>query len=396
MKSLLAYILVLCLFFTNTLVTIAQNTPAVVVVGAERMVFVIPTIKNKHIAIVANQTSMVGQTHLVDTLRKVGADIKVIFCPEHGFRGTEGAGERVRSTKDSKTGIPIVSLYGKKLKPSAVDLAGVDMVIYDLQDVGVRFYTYISTLSYVMQACAENFVPLFILDRPDPNGFYIDGPVLEPKFKSFVGMLPIPLVYAMTVGELADMINEEGWLPNNLKCSIGVIPCQNYSHKTRYTLPVNPSPNLQNMKAIYLYPSLGLFEGTVMNVGRGTEFPFQVYGNPHFMDTTFKYTPHKIEGVSTDPPHLNVLCFGEDLRPLNTDSLAASTCINLAYLANAYNNYADKSKFFNSFFENLAGTASLRKQISSKMPEDSIRKSWQPAILKFKAIRKKYLLYEDF
>ena len=366
-----------------------------VVPGAERMVLVTPLLKHKTIAIVANQTSMVGKIHLVDTLLSLGANIKKIFSPEHGFRGDEEAGKSIANGRDAKTGIPIISLYGKKLKPSAADLAGIDVVIYDIQDVGVRYYTYISTLYYVMQGCAENLKLLMILDRPNPNGFYIDGPVLDLKYKSFVGMLPIPLVYGMTSAELAYMINEEKWLPNKLECSLGWIPCLNYSHKTLYKLPVNPSPNLRNMRSIYLYPSLGLFEGTVMNVGRVTEFPFQVYGNPQFIDTTFKFTPDKlISGIR--PVHYNKKCFGVDLRNLSEDELVINARVNLSYIKNALENYPKKEEFFNSFFENLAGTGDLRKQLMAGESEDSIRLSWKPALDKFKEIRKKYLIYEDF
>ena len=376
----------------------AQSIQKQIVPGAERMVFIKATIKNKHIALVANQTSVVGSTNLVDTLLALGGDIKKIFCPEHGFRGKEDAGERVKSGKDLRTGIPIISLYGKKFKPSAADMAGIDIVIYDLQDVGVRIYTYISTLTYVMQACAENFVPLFILDRPNPNGFYVDGPILEMKYKSFVGMHPIPLVYGMTVGELANMINEEGWLPNQLRCSIGVIPCQNYTHKSIYTLPVSPSPNLRNMKAVYLYPSLGLFEGTVINVGRGTEFPFQVFGHPSLKDAPFTYTPENMKGASLNPLHHGKLCYGVDLRNLSEEDLVSNPKINLEYLLFAYQHFPEKEKFFitNSFFENLAGTSTLRAQVKAGLTADEIRQSWQPALVKFKELRKKYLLYSDF
>jgi uncharacterized protein YbbC (DUF1343 family) len=367
-----------------------------IIPGAERIPLIQPATKNKVIAIVANQTSMVGNKHLVDTLLKIGAKIKVIFSPEHGFRGTGEAGENIKSGKDVKTGIPIISLYGKKLKPSAEDLKGIDLVIFDVQDVGVRFYTYISTLTYVMQACAEHFVPIFILDRPNPNGFYIDGPVLDKKYKSFVGMHPIPLVYGMTIAELANMINEEGWLGTAEKCVIGVIPIQNYSHKYIYGLPVNPSPNLQNMEAIYLYPSLGLFEGTVVNVGRGTDFPFQVYGHPQFKDTSIIYTPRSIANVSTNPPHLGKVCKGKDLRHISKDSLVKVRGINLEYLINAYNQFPNKSVFFNSFFENLAGNGILRTQIIKGTSIDNIKKSWQADIMKFKELRKKYLIYEDF
>ncbi len=344
----------------------------------------------------ANQTSMVGKTHLVDTLVSLGGDIKKIFCPEHGFRGNEDAGEQINNSKDIKTGIPIVSLYGKKLKPSSADLAGVDLVIYDLQDVGVRFYTYISTLTYVMQACAENFVPLFILDRPDPNGFYVDGPVMEIKYKSFVGMHPIPIVYGMTVGELAEMINEEGWLPKNLKCTIGVIYCLNYTHAMHYNLPVNPSPNLRNMQAVYLYPSLGLFEGTVINVGRGTAFPFQVFGNPSLTDTSFSYTPGSLPGISNNPMHKGKICYGVDLRSFSAEELSDTPQINLQYLLYAYKHFPDKESFFNSFFENLAGTSTLREQIIQGLTAEQIKESWQPELQKFKQLRKKYLKYPDY
>lgn len=366
-----------------------------VVTGADRVDLYRSTFKNQALAIVANQTSMVGNRHLVDTLLSRGANIKKIFCPEHGFRGNEDAGETVKNVKDPKTGLPIVSLYGKKLKPSAEDLKGIDFVIYDIQDVGVRHYTYISTLTYVMEACAENFVTLFILDRPNPNGFYIDGPVLDPKYKSFVGMHPIPLVYGMTVGELATMINDEGWLPRKLKCSIGLIPCHNYSHKTRYKLPVNPSPNLQTMSAVYLYPSLGLFEGTEINVGRGTDFPFQVFGSPKFTDTTFSYMP-RCKGKSGNPPNCNKICYGVDLRNISEDELMQGSQLNINYLKYAYDHFRGKDKFFNSFFENLCGSSLLRQQIISGTSADSIRASWQPALTKFKEIRKKYLIYEDF
>jgi uncharacterized protein YbbC (DUF1343 family) len=388
--SCLAVLIVANLFFAQ-----AQIQQKPIVTGADRVDLYRSTYKNHTIAIVANQTSMVGNRHLVDTLLSRGADIKKIFCPEHGFRGNEDAGETVKNSKDAKTGIPIISLYGKKLKPSVEDLKGIDFIIYDIQDVGVRYYTYISTLTYVMEACAENFVTLIILDRPNPNGFYIDGPVLDLKYKSFVGMHPIPVVYGMTVGELATMINEEGWLPRKLKCSIGLIPCHNYSHKSRYKLPISPSPNLQNMSAVYLYPSLGLFEGTAINVGRGTDFPFQVYGSPKFTDTTFSYMP-KCGAKTGSYPNCNKVCYGVDLRNITEEELLQGNQLNINYLKNAYAQFPDKDKFFNSFFENLCGTPILRKQIISDIPADSIRASWQPAIVKFKEIRKKYLIYEDF
>ncbi len=383
-------------FFVCQTVSAQQYPDKPIVPGAERIPLIMPATKNRVVAIVANHTSMSGSVHLVDTLLALGVNIKKIFCPEHGFRGTADAGEYIKNGKDIKTGIPIISLYGKKLKPTDEDLKGIDIVILDLQDVGVRYYTYISTLTYVMQACAEHFTPLFILDRPNPNGFYIDGPVLDLKHKSFVGMHPIPLVYGMTMAELATMINEEGWLKTPEKCSIGVIPMQNYSHKYLYKLPVNPSPNLQNMESIYLYPSLGLFEGTAVNVGRGTDFPFRVFGHPKFPDTLFTYTPRSIENVSKDPPHLGIPCFGIDLRNLTETELVSYKALNLEYLITAYKLYPDKLHFFNKYFENLAGNSILRNQITKRLSAEDIRKTWQPEILKFKEIRKKYLIYEDF
>lgn len=375
----------------------SQNINKPIVPGAGRPMLYLPAIKNKNVALVANHTSVVGNTHLLDTLLSQGIKVVRIFCPEHGFRGNEDAGALVSNGVDSKTGIPVVSLYGKKLKPSANDLKDVDVVLYDLQDVGVRFYTYISTLTYVMEACGQHFVPLFILDRPNPNGFYVDGPVLDPKCKSFVGMHPIPVVYGMTAGELAMMINDEGWLPGKKKCEgLGVIPCQNYSHKSIYQLPVHPSPNLQTMSAVYLYPSLCLFEGTTINVGRGTDFPFQVYGSPSLQNTEFTYTPQSIEGKSKDPLHEGQLCHGVDLRNIAEQTLIADAKFNLDYLLDAYKNTNDKKAFFNSYFENLAGTTALRTQIIKGESPENIRKSWQPGLDKFKIIRKKYLLYVDF
>jgi uncharacterized protein YbbC (DUF1343 family) len=380
----------------NLVFIYGQNDIKRIIPGAERLVLIKPAIKNKVIAVVANHTSVVGQTHLVDTLLSIGVKIKKIFCPEHGFRGIGSEGEFIKSSRDIKTGIPIVSLYGNKKKPTAEDLAGVDVVLYDLQDVGVRCYTYISTMTYVMQACAENFIPFFVLDRPNPNGFYIDGPVLDKKNKSFVGLHPIPLVYAMTPGELATMINEEEWLGTVAQCGLGVIPCQNYSHKLLYELPINPSPNLPNMCAVYLYPSLCLFEGTSVNVARGTDFPFQAFGSPDLNNMEFTYTPVSIPNKSKKPVNMGLLCKGMDLRHLTEDSLINKRQVNLAYLVSAFENCNNKKMFFNSFFKNLAGTDLLQSQITNKLTPDSIRKTWQPDIEKFKAIRKKYLIYEDF
>jgi uncharacterized protein YbbC (DUF1343 family) len=376
--------------------TRAQQGSSGVICGADRITMYKPAMKNKVVALVANHTSMVNGVNLLDTLLKIGTKVGKVFCPEHGFRGSGNAGEYIKNSRDVKTGIPIISLYGKKKKPTAEDLKGIDVVVYDLQDVGVRYYTYISTLTYVMQACAENFIPLFILDRPNPNGFYVDGPVLQMKYKSFVGMHPIPLVYGMTVGEFANMVNEEGWLGTKEKCSIGVITCKNYTHKTLYELPVHPSPNLQDMRSVYLYPSLGLFEGTVVNVGRGTEFPFEVYGNPWMQNCTFTYTPNPIPGVCTDPQHKGLLCNGVDLRDVSIDELTQNPKLNISYLISAYKNIPNKKVFFNSFFENLCGVKDLRQQITDSIPEEQIRESWKADLDSFKIIRKKYLLYPDF
>jgi uncharacterized protein YbbC (DUF1343 family) len=396
MRQLFLTVIYIALLLINQNVNSQIYPEKRIIPGAERMTLIIPATKNRVVAIVANHTSMCGNVHLVDTLLSLGVNIQKIFCPEHGFRGTGSAGEHIKNGKDAKTGIPIISLYGKKLKPTAEDLKGIDVVIYDVQDVGVRYYTYISTLTYVMQACAEHFVPLFVLDRPNPNGFYIDGPVLDMKYKSFVGMHPIPLVYGMTTAELATMINDEGWLKTTEKCSIGIIPIANYSHKYLYKLPVNPSPNLQNMPSVYLYPSLGVFEGTVMNVGRGTEFPFQVFGNPKLPDTLFSYTPRSIENISIDPPHAGIVCYGVDLRKLTEEDLVAYKGLNLDYLMFAYAHYPDKLHFFNKYFENLAGNGILRAQITKGLSSEEIKKTWQPDLIKFKALRKKYLIYEDF
>lgn len=389
-----ACFLFIFIFFSTA--AFCQTDEKPIIPGADRMPLYMPATRNRTVALVANHTSLVGHTNLLDTLLSRGVKVKKVFCPEHGFRGTSGAGETVRNGRDIKTGIPIVSLYGKKLKPSPEDLAGIDVVIYDLQDVGVRFYTYISTMYYVMQACAENFIPLFILDRPNPNGFYVDGPVLDMKYKSFAGIVPIPVVYGMTPGELANMMNDEGWLKTAERCSIGVIPCYNYTHKSLYRLPVNPSPNLQNMKAVYLYPSIGLFEGTAVNVGRGTDFPFQVFGSPRFPDTLFKYTPHTIPGVVTNPPNANQVCYGVDLQNLSEEELTSSARLNLDYVIQAYRLYPDKAHFFNSYFENLIGTDKVRLLIKSGVGADEIRARWETDLKNFKALRKKYLMYEDF
>jgi uncharacterized protein YbbC (DUF1343 family) len=362
-----------------------------IVPAAERTKEYFPQLKNKRVALLGNQTSMIGNIHLLDTLIHSEIIVKKIFCPEHGFRGNIEAGEKVKTTVDSATKIRIISLYGKHFKPKSSELSDIDIVVMDIQDVGVRFYTYLSTLQYMMEACAENNKELIILDRPNPNSFYIDGPVLNLKYKSFVGLHPVPIVYGMTIGEYALMINGEKWLKNNLPCKLKVIPCLNYSHNSRYELPVRPSPNLINMHSIYLYPSLALFEGTSINVGRGTTFPFQTFGHPQLKNADFTYTP-KGSKESPNPLHQDMVCYGIDLRKFN---LPDSDKFTLQWLIFAYKNFPDKKEFFNAFFYNLSGNGELIEQIKHGLSEEEIKKSWKEGIDKFKLIRKKYLIYTD-
>lgn len=356
----------------------------------------LPFLKDKKVAIVANQTSVINETHLVDSLLKLGINIRKVFCPEHGFRGKADAGEHVKSYKDKKTGLPIIALYGKNYKPRASDLKGLDIVIFDIQDVGARFYTYISTMHYVMEACAEHKVKFMVLDRPNPNGHYVDGPVLEKEFKSFVGMHPIPIVHGLTVGELATMINGESWLANGVKCDLTVIPCDKYNHRDFYNLPINPSPNLSTMNAIYLYPSLCLFEGTVISVGRGTDKPFQIYGHPELKNSNYTFTPRSIEGASKNPPYLGQVCKGYDLSQFAEMYIKNYKKLYLFWLMQSYKDYPRKDEFFNDFFNRLAGNSILKQQIIEGKPEEEIRKSWEPKLTEYKELRKKYLLYEDY
>jgi uncharacterized protein YbbC (DUF1343 family) len=363
-------------------------------VGAKRLEEYLPLIRGKKIALVANQTSLIGNVHLVDSLRNLKINILRVFAPEHGFRGEADAGEHVASAVDKKTGIPLVSLYGDNKKPTAAQLAGVEVVVFDIQDVGARFYTYISTLSYVMEACAELKIPVIVLDRPNPNGHFIDGPVLEPSFASFVGLHPVPIVHGMTIGEYAQMVNGEGWLKNKVKCKLTIIQCKGWAHNEYYQLPVPPSPNLGNMNAIYLYPSLCLFEGTIVSVGRGTSKPFQVIGYPGLKEGKFAFTPISGPG-SKHPPYENKLCNGFDLSAFGENFIRDSKMIYLFWIISTYKSAEDKSKFFTPFFEKLAGTDKLRKQIITGDTEEEIRASWKPGLDAFRAIRKKYLLYHD-
>lgn len=359
--------------------------------GAYNTAEYLPLLKDKKVALVANQTSEINGIHLLDTLLSQGILIKKIFCPEHGFRGTVDAGEKVKNETDSKTGIKIISLYGRHYKPRAHELKDIDIVIFDIQDVGVRFYTYISTLHYVMEACGENKKTLIVLDRPNPNGYYIDGPVMQKKYSSFVGLHPVPIVYGMTIGEYAKMINGEHWLKDSIQCNLIVIPCKNYGHTSRYKLPVKPSPNLPTSQAILLYPSLALFEGTSINVGRGTNFPFEVFGSPYFKNYEFTYTPKPKTGVSK-PMHQDTLCYGINLQNFQfTDSTNAFT---LKWLIEAYRNYPDKSKFFNVYFYYLVGNKELKSQIEQGINEKEIKKGWKKDLENFSQIRAKYLIYK--
>lgn len=356
--------------------------------GADNYDVYLPLLKSKKVGIVTNQTGILSnKTHLVDYLLEQKIDLKKIFAPEHGFRGTADAGELIKDGKDTKTGLPIISLYGDNKKPKAEQLAGIDVLVFDLQDVGARFYTYISSLHYIMEACAENNIELIVLDRPNPNGNIVDGPLLEKEFTSFVGMHPIPTLHGMTIGEYAKMINGEKWLKNGTQCKLKVIPCLNYYREMSYSLPVKPSPNLPNDQAINLYASICLFEGTNVSSGRGTEKQFQIYGSPYLPKNGFSFTPVPNFGAK-DPMHKNLLCFGEDLS-----SIPKVTQLELKWLIKSYNTTSDKSKFFNSFFTKLAGTKKLQQQIEAGISEKDIRKSWEKDLNDFKQMRKKYLIY---
>jgi len=363
-------------------------------VAATQMQQYLPMLQGKKIALLVNQTSMVGTTHLVDTLHQLGIDIKAIFAPEHGFRGKADAGAKITDGKDARTGIPIISIYGKKKKPSPENLKDVDIIVFDIQDVGARFYTYISSMHYVMEACAENDVAFMVLDRPNPNGHYVDGPVLKKQFSSFVGVHPVPVVHGMTVGEYAQMVNGEGWLKDGKKCKLDIVLCKNYNHNKFYELPIKPSPNLPNIRSVYLYPSLCFFEGTSVSVGRGTSTQFQVYGHPNYPQGDYEFKPTPMSGAKY-PLHKDQLCKGYDLSAFPVRTLQKQKALDLNYLINFYQNFPDKSKFFNKFFANLAGTDELRKQIEAGKTAKEIRASWQEDLAAYKKMRKQYLLYGD-
>ncbi len=372
-----------------------ESSQSVILPGIFQTAEYLPKLKNKNVAVVANQTSIFYKTHLVDSLLALKVKVKKVFAPEHGFRGNVEAGGNVKNDTDSKTRLPVISLYGKNEKPTTEDLAGIDIIVFDIQDVGARFYTYISTLEFIMDACAVNKVKVIVLDRPNPNSFYVDGPVLKDSFRSFVGRQPVPIVYGMTIGEYAQMLNGENWLDSKLKCDLTVIQCSNFDHTKLYSLPVPPSPNLPNMNAVYLYPSLCLFEGTAVSVGRGTEKPFQIIGTTDSTIKGFTFTPKKIAGVAENPPYLNQKCYGMDLTK-SAASVLSSKKLELKWLIGFYMNSKDQSAFFNPFFDKLAGTDELRIMIQTDKSEAEIRKSWENDINAFKKIRKKYLLYLDF
>jgi uncharacterized protein YbbC (DUF1343 family) len=362
--------------------------------GAERTDLYFRQLEGKTIGIICNQTSLVGNTNLADTLINSGFFVKVIFSPEHGFRGDSDAGADILDGFDKKTGVKIISIYGKKKKPESEDLDGIDILIFDIQDVGVRFYTYISTLTFIMEAAADRGIPLIVLDRPNPNGFYIDGPVLDTSFRSFVGMHPVPVVYGMTIGEYALMVNGEGWLGGK-KCNLNVIPLEGYSRNMIVRLPVRPSPNLPTWEAVYLYPSLGLFEGTMISVGRGTQTPFQVIGHPHFVIGSYLFKPESIPGVSEHPPYEGQNCLGLYLSAYAENFPKIEHPFSLEWLIRMHEFFRDSTDFFTPYFDRLAGNDLLRKQIISGLSESEIRKSWESGLNAFRQTRKKYLLYPD-
>jgi uncharacterized protein YbbC (DUF1343 family) len=371
--------------------------------GADQTEKYISYLKGKRVAILANQTSIIGRRHMVDSLQSLGVNIVKVFGPEHGFRGNASAGTEVADEKDPTTGIPLISLYGKKNKPSKEDLADVDIVIYDVQDVGVRYYTNINALSRLMEACTENKKELMILDRPNPNAYFVDGPILDMKHRSGIGMFPIPMSHGLTVAEFAKMANGEGFLTNKMKCPLKIIPVANYKHSMYYTLPVKPSPNLNTQQAIMLYPSTCMFEATYLNHGRGTYFPFTVLGAPYLKDIyEFSFTPTSIKGMAETPLFLDQVCYGLDLRKYDVNLLLKSKKINLNWIMELYKASPQKDKFFDSklsremnTIEVQIGTSDFRQQIIAGVPEEEIRKSWEPGLSNYKKMRKKYLIYGD-
>lgn len=378
-----------------------KNNADKIITGAEQTHLYVDYLKGKRVAIMANPTTIIAKKHLVDSLKSLGINIVKVFGPEHGFRGNASAGVNVKDETDQATGIPIISLYGAKNKPSKEDMADVDILIYDLQDVGVRFYTNINALSRLMEACAANDKEMLILDRPNPNGYLIDGPVLDMKYKSGIGMFPIPMSHGLTVAEFAQMANGEGWLTNKVKCKLKIIKVANYAHDMPYTLPVKPSPNLNTQQAILLYPSTCMFEGVYINHGRGTQFPFTVLGSPELKGKfSFSYTPVSIKGMAETPLFMNQVCYGLDLRNYDVNALRKSGKINFQWIIQLYKAHPHKEKFFDSklskemgTIERLIGTGQFRQQIIDGKSEEEIRKTWEPGLAQYKVMRKKYLLY---
>lgn len=388
----------LAIFLTTSFVAPPAKT---IITGADQTSTYLPYLKGKRVGMLVNQTSIIGKSHCVDSLVKLGVTITKIFGPEHGFRGNASNGAKVSDSVDPKTGIPVISLYGKNRKPSKEHLADVDVMIFDVQDVGARFYTYINTLSHVMESCAENGKELIILDRPNPHGFCVDGPILEPHLKSGIGMFPIPISHGMTIGEFAQMINGEGWLPNKMQCTLKIIKVANYTHAMPYVLPVPPSPNLNTQQSIMLYPSICLFEGTILSQGRGTYMPFTVLGAPALKGKySFTFKPVSIQGMSETPLHQDQECYGLDLRKFDANTFVKSKKLNLKWLFETYAAYPYKDEFFDMSqskqmgnFDKLAGTENLKKQIIAGTNEEEIRKSWEPGLSNYKKMREKYLLY---
>ena len=373
-----------------------------IITGADQTEKYLPLLRGKRVAVLANPTTIIGSRHLVDSLLSRGINIVKVFGPEHGFRGNASNGARVKDEKDPATGVQVISLYGPKRKPSAADLADVDVMIFDIQDVGCRFYTYINVLSHIMEACAENNKALLILDRPNPNGYLVDGPVLDMKLKSGIGMFPIPIAHGMTIGEFAQMINGQGWLPNKIQCKITIIPVANYKHDLPYTLPVKPSPNLNTQQSVMLYPSICPFEGTILSQGRGTQFPFTVLGAPALKGQfAFSFTPVSLPGMSETPLHQDSACYGLDLRNYDIEQLRRLNRINLQWMIDLYKAYPYKDKFFDRSYstqigriEVLMGDATFKEQLTSGKTAAEIYASWEPGLSEYKVMRKKYLLYE--
>jgi uncharacterized protein YbbC (DUF1343 family) len=366
-----------------------------ILTGAQQIEKYLPLLSGKSIGVVCNQSSLIGKVHLIDTLLSSGIIIKAVFAPEHGFLGNAAAGTTINDTTDIRTKLKVISLYGNKKKPEPGDLQEIEIMLFDIQDVGTRFYTYISTLALVMEACAEQGIPLIILDRPNPNAFYIDGPVLDTAYRSFVGLHPVPIVYGMTIGEYAMLVNGEGWLRDSVRCDLTVVTLQKWDRNMIINLAVRPSPNLQTWQAIYLYPSLCLFEGTVMSVGRGTDLPFQVIGHPEYLTGSYAFIPQKIPGVAEKPPYEGQQCFGQNLTSYADNFLENHNSLNLAFLINSWKELNLEEDFFNSYFDKLAGGPHLREQILAGESEEMIRNGWKAGLDLFREIRKKYLLYPD-